>query len=204
MKTALPATHVRPPTPSRWPGVRGHQPQQHRRPVRAGKPGGHVPPGGRRTAQLDRLLRHRRPGLRPGSALRRRRPRLRQLGAAQPRSRWLFVTNAGSNDVSVFRVHDDRLELTDVEPTGDGSADHRFPNSVAQHGRKVYVLNSGRQRQHHRVPVDQEGQTRPIPNSTRGIEANQDRFAPIRCSIRPRSRSPRRQTARGQYQGRAR
>jgi len=31
------------PPAGEWPGVRGHQPQQHRRPLRVGKPGGHVP-----------------------------------------------------------------------------------------------------------------------------------------------------------------
>ena len=91
---------------------------------------------------------------------------------------WLFVTNAGSNDVSVFRVHPNRLELTDVQPTGDGSPDHRFPNSVAQHGRRVYVLNSADNGSITGFRLTRKGRLIPIPNSTRGIEGNQDRFTP--------------------------
>src|SRR5215468_7944371 len=58
--------------------------------------------------------------------------------------RWLFVTNFGSDDVSVFRVSKRGLDLTDIastRPSGDPSAG--FPNSVTQHGDLVYVLNSG-------------------------------------------------------------
>ena len=52
-------------------------------------------------------------------------------------SRFLFVANAGSDSVSVFRVsrpgaHAHRR-----------GADPRFPNSVTQHGNRVYVLNGG-------------------------------------------------------------
>jgi 6-phosphogluconolactonase len=50
----------------------------------------------------------------------------------------LFVTNAGSDDVSVFTASGDRLELTDRVASG-GSA----PRSVAVHGDCVYVLNTG-------------------------------------------------------------
>jgi 6-phosphogluconolactonase (cycloisomerase 2 family) len=50
---------------------------------------------------------------------------------------WLFAVNAGSGDVSVFRVNGARLELTDHVST-EGSE----PNSVAQFGSLVYVLNT--------------------------------------------------------------
>src|SRR5262249_31158873 len=59
-------------------------------------------------------------------------------------NRWLFITNFGSHNVSVFRVSREGLGLTDVastRPQGDPSAG--FPNSVTQHGDLVYVLNSG-------------------------------------------------------------
>jgi 6-phosphogluconolactonase len=56
--------------------------------------------------------------------------------------RWLFVTNAGSDTVSVFSVGEDSLQLTGVVPTGDSSQSHRFPNSVTQYGDLVYVLNA--------------------------------------------------------------
>jgi 6-phosphogluconolactonase (cycloisomerase 2 family) len=50
----------------------------------------------------------------------------------------LFAVNAGSDTVSAFRVHGDRLALQDVLPSG-GS----FPASIAVSGNLVYVLNAG-------------------------------------------------------------
>jgi 6-phosphogluconolactonase (cycloisomerase 2 family) len=50
---------------------------------------------------------------------------------------WLFAANAGSGSVSVFRVNGAQLELTDRVAT-EGSE----PNSVAQFGSLVYVLNT--------------------------------------------------------------
>src|SRR5918911_860830 len=41
--------------------------------------------------------------------------------------RWLFVTNAGSTTLSVFKVLPDRLVLTSASATRDGSKGHRFP-----------------------------------------------------------------------------
>ena len=49
----------------------------------------------------------------------------------------LFATNAGSGNVSVFRVFGSRLVLSDRAPTGGSE-----PNAVAQHGKLVYVLNT--------------------------------------------------------------
>jgi 6-phosphogluconolactonase (cycloisomerase 2 family) len=50
----------------------------------------------------------------------------------------LFAVNAGSDSISVFRVHGTRLKLTDVDPSGGD-----FPASIAIHHDLVYVLNSG-------------------------------------------------------------
>jgi 6-phosphogluconolactonase len=50
--------------------------------------------------------------------------------------RWLFAANAGSNQISVFAIEGDRLDLVDVVNSG-GS----YPVSVAQNGDRVYVLN---------------------------------------------------------------
>src|ERR1700678_1376585 len=50
---------------------------------------------------------------------------------------WLFAVNAGSGSVSVFRVNGAQLELTD-RVASEGSE----PNSVAQFGSLVYVLNT--------------------------------------------------------------
>ena len=50
----------------------------------------------------------------------------------------LFVTNAGSNTVSVFRIKSDGLELASVTPSGGEK-----PVSVTVNRGLVYVLNSG-------------------------------------------------------------
>ena len=52
--------------------------------------------------------------------------------------RWLYVVNAGSDSLSVFRVLGDGLEL--VQTVGTGGT---MPVSVAQHDRLVYVVNAG-------------------------------------------------------------
>jgi 6-phosphogluconolactonase (cycloisomerase 2 family) len=50
----------------------------------------------------------------------------------------LLVTNAGSDELSLFSIHADGLELeTRVASAGAG------PTSVAVHGKLVYVLNNG-------------------------------------------------------------
>jgi 6-phosphogluconolactonase len=93
--------------------------------------------------------------------------------------RFLFVTNAGSDTVTVFRVlRHGGLIRADVVPTGDGSQSHRFPNSVAQHGNLVYVLNSADQGSITGFRLTQLGHLRPLAGSTRGIAANQSRFTP--------------------------
>jgi 6-phosphogluconolactonase (cycloisomerase 2 family) len=50
---------------------------------------------------------------------------------------FLFATNAGSGNLSVFRVFGSRLWLSDRVPSGGSE-----PNAVAQRGRLVYVLNT--------------------------------------------------------------
>ncbi len=50
----------------------------------------------------------------------------------------LFAVNAGSDSLSVFAVTGDTLALQDVLPSGG-----HFPDSVAVHGKFVYVLNAG-------------------------------------------------------------
>jgi 6-phosphogluconolactonase (cycloisomerase 2 family) len=50
----------------------------------------------------------------------------------------LFAVNAGSDSVSAFSVHGDRLHLEAVVPSGG-----EFPASIAVHGSLLYVLNSG-------------------------------------------------------------
>jgi 6-phosphogluconolactonase len=50
----------------------------------------------------------------------------------------LFGVNAGSGELSVFRVFGDSLWLLDVEPCGGSE-----PVAVAQHGNLVYLVNAG-------------------------------------------------------------
>jgi 6-phosphogluconolactonase (cycloisomerase 2 family) len=118
--------------------------------------------------------------------------------------KWLFVTNAGSNNLSVFRVKLDfgpafrnfmnnGLELTDLEPTGDGSPNHRFPNSVTQSGNLVYVLNSADQGSITGFTFTENGKLKPIPNSTRLLNANQTYppdtlYNPVQVSFTPDGR----------------
>ena len=80
----------------------------------------------------------------------------------------LFVTNAGSDDVTVFSIDGDRLEVLDRIASG-GSA----PRSVAVHaGGHVYVLNTGDE-----------------PNIT-GFELVRDRLVAIKESTQPAGTDP--------------
>jgi 6-phosphogluconolactonase len=73
----------------------------------------------------------------------------------------LFVTNTGSDDVTVYSVEDGRLNVLDRVPSG-GSA----PRSVAVHGQRVFVLNTG-----------------DVPNVT-GFELKGGRLAPVADATR--------------------
>ena len=75
----------------------------------------------------------------------------------------LYAVNAGSDTVSVFAVHGDRLALRQV--LGSGGS---FPVSVAVHGDLVYVLNAlgGGRLQGYRVLG---GALVPIPGSRRAL-----------------------------------
>ena len=50
----------------------------------------------------------------------------------------LIAVNGGSDTVTTFKVHGDRLQGRKVVPSGG-----QFPASIAVHGRLVYVLNAG-------------------------------------------------------------
>jgi 6-phosphogluconolactonase (cycloisomerase 2 family) len=54
--------------------------------------------------------------------------------------RVLLAVNAGSDSISLFRVHGDHLWLAQVAASGG-----QFPASIAVHGDWVYVLNAGGQ-----------------------------------------------------------
>lgn len=102
---------------------------------------------------------------------------------------WLFVANAGSDDVSVFRVLETGLRLTDLVSSG-GS----FPNSVTQHGGLIYVLNAAGEGNITGFRLGRFGKLDPIPGSTRTLAANQDPdrpdvlFNPTQVSFTPDGR----------------
>jgi 6-phosphogluconolactonase len=101
--------------------------------------------------------------------------------------RWLFVANAGSDNVSVFRVLRNGLQLTDRKSTGV------FPNSVTQAGNLVYVLNSAGGGSITGFRLSNRGTLTAIPGSTRPLAANQDSppdtlFNPAQVSFTPDGR----------------
>jgi 6-phosphogluconolactonase (cycloisomerase 2 family) len=91
--------------------------------------------------------------------------------------RWLFVVNAGSDQISVFRVRRRGLALVDVTDSGGSQ-----PVSVAVDRNLLYVLNAGSDsitgfhltRHGHLAPV--AGSTRPL--STTGTGPAQISFSP--------------------------
>ncbi len=93
--------------------------------------------------------------------------------------RWLLVTNAGSNDVSVFRVNGTTLTLTDREPSGG-----TFPVSVAIRGSVVYVLNAGAPNSVQGFTLSQDGTLSPLVGATQPLSAAMT--GPAQVSIDPR------------------
>ncbi len=77
---------------------------------------------------------------------------------------WLLAVNAGSDEVSVFRVRQGGLTLTDVEGSGGD-----LPISVTLHGSLVYVLNAGGTGNITGFRLSHEGLLSPIPGSTRPL-----------------------------------
>ncbi len=82
--------------------------------------------------------------------------------------RWLFVVNAGSNDVTVFEVEHDGLKSVGKFPSGG-----HMPISITVHGRLVYVLNAGTPNNITGFRLENEGRLVPIPGSTRPLSASE-------------------------------
>jgi 6-phosphogluconolactonase len=59
-------------------------------------------------------------------------------GAVVVAGHWLLAVNAGSDEVSLFRVHRRALALRDVVPSGGD-----MPVGLASDGRRAWVLNAG-------------------------------------------------------------
>jgi 6-phosphogluconolactonase (cycloisomerase 2 family) len=80
--------------------------------------------------------------------------------------RWLLAVNAGSNDVSVFSAHHERVTLSDrIDSGGD------MPVSVAVSGNLIYVLNAGGVNNVTGFRLSPGGQLTAIPGSTRPLSA---------------------------------
>jgi 6-phosphogluconolactonase len=94
-------------------------------------------------------------------------PHLTSQGSVVLAGDRLLVTNAGSDDVSVFDVGSDELRLVKTAPSGG-----KAPKSVAEHGGLVYVLNTA-------PPALaafrlSEGSLEPLPQAGRELDANSD------------------------------
>jgi 6-phosphogluconolactonase (cycloisomerase 2 family) len=77
---------------------------------------------------------------------------------------WLLAVNAGSNEVSVFRVRDDRLHLTDKVASGGP-----YPTSLAVDHGLVYVLNAGDPANISGFHLTRRGRLIPIADSIRSL-----------------------------------
>jgi len=98
------------------------------------------------------------------------------LTLSQDRS-LLFAVNAGSGEISVFRVNGSNLALVDRKATGGSE-----PNAVAQHGNLLYVLNVGGSSNVIGFALHAGGQIRPIPNSIRFLTTNNSEGASLAFS----------------------
>lgn len=98
------------------------------------------------------------------------------LTLSQDRS-LLFAVNAGSGDISVFRVNGPNLALVDRKPTAGSE-----PNAVAQHGLLVYVLNVGGSSNVVGFVLHDGGRLQLIPNSIRFLTTNNSEAASVTFS----------------------
>ena len=96
--------------------------------------------------------------------------------------RWLFAVNAGSNDVSAFRVSPQGISLTSRTTSGG-----TVPISVTVHGNLVYVLNAGGAGNISGFTLDQQGILAPLASSTRPLSASG--VGPAQVSFSPDGRA---------------
>jgi YVTN family beta-propeller protein len=89
-------------------------------------------------------------------------PHLPSQGSVVAANDRLFVTNAGSDDVSAFAIDPDGLRLVDRAPAGAS------PRSVAVHQDLVYVLGNGGITG---LRVDADGRLTPIDGSARSLSS---------------------------------
>ena len=89
----------------------------------------------------------------------------------------LFAANAGSGDITVFRVEHNALAFSQKVPSGGSQ-----PVSIAQWGNSLYVLNSGGAGSVVGFSLDQAGHLHRIANSTAFLSANATGGASISIS----------------------
>ena len=87
-------------------------------------------------------------------------------GAVVIAHRWLLAVNAGSDELSLFRVRRRGLALSDVVPSGGDQ-----PVSVTSDGRRVYVLNAGEQAGVAGFDISGDGRLVPILGSAQPLSA---------------------------------
>ncbi len=95
--------------------------------------------------------------------------------------RWIFAVNAGSNDVSVFRVNDRGLSLTSRSPSGGIR-----PISLTVFDDVLYVLNAGGDGNISGFRVGSDGALSSIPGSTRTLSGTA--VGPAQVSFSPNGR----------------
>ncbi len=93
------------------------------------------------------------------------------LGASNPlilspNGHWLFAVNAGSDEISVFKIDHDGLTLLQVISSGGD-----FPVSLTIHRDLLYVLNAGGEANITGFTFHRDGQLTPLDDSTRSLEA---------------------------------
>jgi len=84
--------------------------------------------------------------------------------ALSDNGRWLFAVNAGSNDVSIFRVSPAGLSLTSRIPSGGAQ-----PISLTVRGNVLYVLNGAGGGNIAGFALDANGGATPIAGSSRAL-----------------------------------
>lgn len=95
---------------------------------------------------------------------------------------WLFAVDAGSNQISVFKVHGADLKFTDVV-----SSDGVSPLSVTVHGDWVYVVNGGNATTAGNIAgfrVSSSGKLHPISGSIQSLSSSSS-VGPAQISFNP-------------------
>lgn len=92
--------------------------------------------------------------------------------------RWLFAVNAGSDEISVFRVHANGLTLIDKVSSGGTR-----PTSLTLYKDLLYVLNAGGTGNITGFVVDASGHLMPVDGSTRPLSNNGAGDAPAPAQV---------------------